>query len=354
MDFAIDGTIWEDFAPNPFQFSFIALLEGLYARGHKITILGKNGQAPPDPGAFRSLGQEGFQWLKPEPSLSERLSRHGWVQKTIPRIMKSRNLDAWLSVEGGAYPPGVAQAIFVLKHPEVAHLRVPGRKWLTFSESTAAILAASTPEAADRIFRVFPLYESLGKGGTAEVFKAKYTNGREYFLWMGPMHTGGTWIEVLKAFSLFKARQRSQMPLLLAPWNKPEEEALRNLGSYKYKSDVHVLEADPLVRAEAVRFAYALINNDPGDEIGWSASMAVGENVPLISVPSLASEWAGSSVEWLTQGDPATLSAGMMRLYTDERFRSQLLSRIGDLQGKRNSEGLISVYEEVLLKRTGQ
>lgn len=206
MDFAIDGTIWEDFAPNPLQFSFIALLEGLYARGHKITILGKIGQAPPDPRAFRSLGKEGFQWLKAEPSFSERLSRHGWIQKTIPRVMKSRNLSLWLGLEGEAYPQNVPQAIFVLKNPEVsgsnqgarplkaretyiAHLNVPERRWLTFSASTAAVLLEYNRAAANRIFSVFPLYESLREGGNAEEFKAKYTNGREYFLWMGPMQT---------------------------------------------------------------------------------------------------------------------------------------------------------------------
>jgi hypothetical protein len=372
MNFAIDGTIWEDFPPNPFQFSLIALLEGLCARGHKVTILAKSMEAPPDQGLFASFPQGSFQWLKAESSLPERLSRNGWIQKTIPRQMKSRGLAQWVGIEGEAYPSGVAQAIFLTKSQEPdkdaltsrqaqasrqvwgGRLADPERIWLTFTLKTARILEEDIPEAKGRIFYVPALYRKMASVSNAEQFKAVYADSREYFLWWGPMKTGGPWVEALKAFSLFKARQRSHMPLLLAPWNKPNEEVMRNLGAYKYKNDVHLLAEDPQIRTEAVRFAYALLNNIPQDEIGWAAALAIGEGVPLISIPNKGADWAGSTVEWVHHGDPQSLAAAMMHLYTDERFRSQLLSRIADLKEKRDPDLLISVYEEVLLKRTGQ
>jgi hypothetical protein len=372
MDFAIDGTIWEDFPRNPFQFSVIALLEGLCARGHKVTILGKSAGELPDRELFATLPPGSFQWLKAESLLTEKLSRYGWVQRTVPRVMKSRGLDMWIGIAGGGYPQGVAQANFLTKGPDpgkevlsgrqdresrqrwTLQLGEPDRIWLTFSPKTAGILKEFVPEAANRIICVPALYAKVATVTEAEQFQAAYAASREYFLWLGPMHPGGPWVDALKAFSLFKARQKSHMPLLLAPWNKPDEEVKRNLGSYKYKNDVHILGEDPIIRAEAVRFAYAILNNTPGDEIGWEASLAIGEGVPLISIPDRGADWAGSTVEWVPNGDPQSLAAAMMHLYTDERFRSQLLSRIGDLKEKRNPDLLISVYEEVLSKRTGQ
>ncbi len=360
MNFAIDGTIWEDFPPNPFQFSINALLEGLCARGHKVTILGKSMEAP-------HLWQQAtnvqgrVEWLKAESTLTERLSRNGWVQKTIPRVMKSRGLDMWIGIQGAAYPQEVAQAIFLTQSLDPG---ISGKKtdlwtdleriWLTFDAKIARILEEDKPEARGRIFCVPALYRKEVGVMDAEQFKAAYAESREYFLWWGPMKTGGPWVEALKAFSLFKIRQRSHMPLLLAPWNKPDEEVMRSLGAYKFKNDVHLLGEDPHIRAEAVRFAYALLNNTPGDEIGWAATLAIGEGVPLISIPDKGAAWAGSTVEWVTHGDPQSLAGAMMHLYTDERFRSQLLSRIADLKEKRDPDRLLSVYEEVLLKRTGQ
>src|SRR5579875_254914 len=91
--------------------------------------------------------------------------------------------------------------------------------------------------------------------------KERYTGGKEYFIYAGALQPRKNLINLLKAFSIFKKWQRSNMKLVLAgrlAWKN--NEFLQLLKTYKYKNDVvltgYVAEQElaPLISA-----AYALV-----------------------------------------------------------------------------------------------
>ena len=80
--------------------------------------------------------------------------------------------------------------------------------------------------------------------------KGKYADGNEYFIYTGEIGSNKNLLNLLKAFSAFKKRQKSNMQLLIA--GKPGwkyEEFLENLRLFRFKEEVKLLEYLPLPEA---------------------------------------------------------------------------------------------------------
>ncbi len=72
--------------------------------------------------------------------------------------------------------------------------------------------------------------------------KERYGDGNEYFIYKGIIGIEKNLVNLLKAFSFFKKRQRSKMQLLMTGMaGEKYEEFVRSLQSYKFKNDVKVL-----------------------------------------------------------------------------------------------------------------
>ena len=142
--------------------------------------------------------------------------------------------------------------------------------------------------------------------------KERVTGGKEYFV---SDITGAGMTEVvrlLKAFSLFKKRQLSNMMLILM--GKGHSGVVEKLDSYKYRQDV-ILR--PEVRMEEViGGAYALVRVARRDSLGLDVLNAWKAHVPVIG------EETG-----VPAGDPAPLADGLKSLYKDEAFRRGLIEK---------------------------
>jgi hypothetical protein len=368
MHFAVDGTLWEDAKPGPFHIMARALLEGLSARDHHITLMGKGPDLPPALAAAPKPPGS-IQWLQVDTRLSDRLSPNGWLQKSVPRAMKACGAQKWLGWDGPGLPPGHRQAIFLKDvsgllwpGPEGisrsaasvfaarwgALLRDPSSDVLTFSRQMASLLTERFGAAEGRI-HVLPAFYRQGvtpplPWETRESTKMTYARGREYFLCLGM--PGDHWLDTLKAFSLFKVRQRSQMRLLLAPWTAFDPAFLHSLASYKYRQDVDVLDIADWEKV--ARSAYAIVATTPFDDTGWMPAMALAEEVPLIGTSdSVAREWAEGAITWVRTDSPDSVAEAMLRLYKDESLRGQLLARGRELAAQRSP---LDQYEQVLKK----
>jgi glycosyltransferase involved in cell wall biosynthesis len=155
--------------------------------------------------------------------------------------------------------------------------------------------------------------------------KESITGGKEYFLYTGSISPGNHIITLLKAFSLFKKRQLSNLQLVLAgPILWPLGGFEEKLATYRYRSDVIVLEkADELLQAKLLGAAYACVN--PSTSEGFSAFqlMALCCGIPVIS-SSQNSEPESEAV--LRAGNNAEEIANQMKLlYKDENFRASLV-----------------------------
>jgi glycosyltransferase involved in cell wall biosynthesis len=163
------------------------------------------------------------------------------------------------------------------------------------------------------------------------VVKETYTEGKEYFIYVGAIHPRKNLVHLLKAFSFFKKRQKSNMKLVLAGRLAWKNDAfLELLKTYKYRNDVVLLHyvEDETSLAQLVASAYAMVY----------PSLFEGFGVPVVEamrcgVPVLTSK--GSAMEEITEGaalyfDPANMSdiaEQLMVIYKDERLRAKLIEQ---------------------------
>jgi glycosyltransferase involved in cell wall biosynthesis len=160
--------------------------------------------------------------------------------------------------------------------------------------------------------------------------KAVYTDGREYFIYAGAIQPRKNLINLLKAFSLFKKRQRSNWKLVLAgrlAWKNGDFLGL--LRTYKYKDDVvltgYIEEAE---LARLVGAAYALVYPSLFEGFGVPVLEAMQCRVPVLtSGASSMQEIAGGSALYFDPADPASIAEQLMLIYKDEHLRSRLIEK---------------------------
>jgi glycosyltransferase involved in cell wall biosynthesis len=160
--------------------------------------------------------------------------------------------------------------------------------------------------------------------------KDKYTEGKEYFIYTGSVHPRKNLMGLLKAFSLFKKRQQSNMKLVIAgrlAWKY--ESFAESLKSYKYRSDVMLtgyLPDEELALLTAS--AYAMVYPSFFEGFGLPVAEAMQSGVPVITSAGTAmEEVAGEAALYADPADHTTLADQLMIIYKDERLRSTLIEK---------------------------
>lgn len=163
-----------------------------------------------------------------------------------------------------------------------------------------------------------------------EACKEKYTAEKEYFLFIGELNIANNLIHLLKAFSFFKKRQKSNMQLVIATKTVlPNNPFIKSLASYKYKDDVKLLfdlpqQALATITASAYTFVYAPTENN----FYLPVVQAMQSGVPVIvSNTILMNEICGDAALFT---DPAVfehIADKMMLLFKDENKRNELIEK---------------------------
>lgn len=160
--------------------------------------------------------------------------------------------------------------------------------------------------------------------------KDKYTEGREYFVYAGAIHPRKNLMNLLKAFSVFKKRQQTNMKLILTgrlAWKY--ESFVKSLETYKYRNDVVMtgyVPEDELVKI--IGAAYGLVYPSLWEGFGVPVPEAMQCDVPVITS-------SGSSMQEIAKdaalyADPTSytdIADKMMQLYKDENLRKQLIEK---------------------------
>ena len=157
-----------------------------------------------------------------------------------------------------------------------------------------------------------------------ELVKATYTTGKEYFLFSGIIHAKSNLINLLKAFSLFKKWQKSNMQLVLVIDATTDATTfIKSLQTYKHKADVLLLQnktEDELRAITAAAYAFvtpALFN----DNIAILLN-ALQCGVPVIAGNTLPiTEIFGETVLYADCNNVKELADKMMLLFKDEDMR---------------------------------
>jgi len=275
-----------------------------------------------------------------------------WYDIKIPRILKKFKADVFVSADGQcSLSAGIPQCLVLhdlafLHYPSFikkSHLFFFKRYVPKFLEKAKSIATVSEFSKQDIIHNYKTPAEKIDVvyNGVKEIFKPvsadiametrnKFTGGIEYFLYTGSIHPRKNLKNLLKAFSIFKKRQKSSLKLVLAgrlAWKY--DSFLEDLKKYKYRADVVMLgyltEPDlALVMASA----YAMVYPSFFEGFGVPVLEAMMCQVPVItSSHSSMEEIAGDAALYAEPGNFEEIAEKMMRLYKDENLRKQLIEK---------------------------
>lgn len=163
-----------------------------------------------------------------------------------------------------------------------------------------------------------------------EATKERYTQGCEYFVYHVTDNSATQFIHVLKAFSLFKKWQRSNIKLVVTGHSfdhiKQEQQKLK---TYKFRSDVILLEHLPQAEMELLTgSAYAVVYPVLYEGFSQLPLECMTMKVPVIAydIP-VVKEMCGDVALYVYPGNESQLADQMKLLYKDENRRNQLIEK---------------------------
>jgi len=274
-----------------------------------------------------------------------------WFDVKIPAVLKKYKADVFVSCDGFCSLTTKVPQCLVVHDLSFLHFSslIPKTQLLyykyytpRFLKTATSIVTVSEFSSNDIIkqYHINPGKIHIVHNAARSVFrelnsdekmkvKEKYSLGREYFLYTGSIHPRKNLITLLKAFSIFKRRQKSNWKLILAgrlAWKN--NDFLKSLKTYKYREDVILtgyVEDEELARLTGA--AYALVYPSIWEGFGMPVLEAMKSNVPVItSKNSAMQEVANDAALYFDPGSHQELSEQMMLIYKDEQLRSKLMA----------------------------
>lgn len=282
-----------------------------------------------------------------------------WYDVKAPLALRKFKPDCWLQPFGFcSLSSSIPQVLIV---PDLAFLHHPGffawhQRWFyktftgRFLRKAAAVVTLSefSKEDINARYPISAQKISVIPGAAGEIFrpmdwqekqdvKTTHAGGTEYFLCTGGFHPRKNLLNLLRAFSLFKKWQHSNMKLLIAGRFTGQYEALlEKLKTYKYRNDVILTGCLPHAElAKLTAGAYALVYPSWFEGFGLPIAEAMRAGVPVItSDTSAMPETGGEAALYAAPADADAIAKHMLRLYRDETFRSRLVDT-GTAQAER-------------------
>ena len=298
-----------------------------------------------------------------------------WYDFKLPALLKKYNADVFVSCNGICslrtkvpqclliHDLAFLQPLFFMKKSQVIFFKRYTPAFLAIAKSITTVSGFFKQEIISH-YKIDSAKIAVVFSGTSDNFqpisneekaiiKSKYTDGREYFVYSGEIHPRKNVINLLKAFSVFKKRQQTNMKLLLAgKLAKKYGSFQRDLQSYKYRNDV-VMTApvDESERINIIGAAYGLI--DP--------SLYAGAVVPLleamkcdVAVITAADSSMHDIVKEAVLHAESTSYTGiadkMMLLYKDENIRKELIEKGKEIARQYDWEKSAALVWQSILK----
>jgi glycosyltransferase involved in cell wall biosynthesis len=285
-----------------------------------------------------------------QPAARHALAFTYWYEVKAPLALRRYKPDVWVQPYGFCslntkIPQVLAVHDLAFRHyPEfIAWHHRRYYQWFTnrFLQKAQSIVTVSAFSKKDLIkqYRVPAEKIEVIYNAAKEIFqplswnekqqvKDGFSDGREYFLFTGGVHPRKNLMALLKAFSLFKKWQHSNMKLLVAgrlAWDY--EDILEKLKTYKYRDDVVMLGYLPDEQlAKVTAAAYAMVYPSYFEGFGLPIIEAMQSEVPVItSNTSSMPEIGGEAALYADPSDPDAIAKHMLGLYRDETHRSRLI-----------------------------
>jgi glycosyltransferase involved in cell wall biosynthesis len=278
-----------------------------------------------------------------------------WLAIKIPYALKKYKADVFISPESFCSLFTNVPQVLIIHHLPFLHYPhfIKNYLWFykkyvrrsikkakvlsTISEFLKQDIIKEYKVAEDKIWNVGsaanPVFKPIG-WQERENIKDNFSEGCEYFVFGESGYSEKNLMNLLKAFSIFKKWQKTNMKLLVAEKFKYQyKDFVKKLKTYKYRDDVKVLSYSPEQElAKVVAAAYALVL--PTLHEGFSVAIveAMQCEVPVIaSDKSSMREVGGEAALYANPLNPEEIAAQMKIIFKDEQLRSRLI-KMGKIQ----------------------
>ncbi|MEO5563287.1 MAG: glycosyltransferase family 1 protein [Chitinophagaceae bacterium] len=273
-----------------------------------------------------------------------------WYDIKIPVLLKKHKADIFLSCDGFcSLTTKVPQCLVVhdlaflhypsfIKKSHLIFYKYFTPKFLEKANSVATVSAFSKKDILDK-YKITDEKISIVYSAAKKIFqpvddnlkeetKKKYTKGKNYFVYAGAIHPRKNLINLLKAFSIFKKRQKSDWKLVLAgrlAWKY--DHFMKSLKTYKYRDDVVLtgyIDEKELVNITGS--AYAMVYPSLWEGFGVPVLEAMCCHIPVLTSTNSSMQEIGADAA--LYADPANhqdIADKMMLLYKDETLRNKLI-----------------------------
>jgi glycosyltransferase involved in cell wall biosynthesis len=286
------------------------------------------------------------------PAARHPLAFFSWYNFKAPAALRSQKIDVWVQPFGFCSLTTKIPQVLVVHDLSFIHFPkfIPWYHRMYYQRFTKKFLrkakrvvtvSAFTKDDIIQQYKTPPEKINVVHGAARENFKVMswfdreemkegFAGGTEYFLFTGGIHPRKNLMNLLKAFSLFKKWQQSNMKLLIAgrmAWDY--EHVLEKLKSYRYRDDVVLLGYQPddeLARITAG--AYALVYPSYFEGFGLPIIEAMQSEVPVItSNTSSMPEIGGDAALYADPSKPDEIAKHMQHIYRDEILRTSLIEK---------------------------
>jgi glycosyltransferase involved in cell wall biosynthesis len=272
-----------------------------------------------------------------------------WLNYKLPALLRRHKVDVFVSTGCCSLRTKVPQCIIIndlsfLQHPQFftkSWLRFYKKNTIKFLDKAAAVISTSQfvkKQIADeykiqndKIEVVYPGINQIFKPANWQVkdaVKEKYTEGLEYFLYSGSIKSLVILLSLLKAFSLFKKRQKSNMQLVIASsFSFENKDFVKSLSTYKFRQDVKIVDnlSEEKI-AEIIASAYVAISISILEIYNTRLLQALQCDTPLITNNSLLNkETCGDAALYINPDDFNDIADKMMLLFKDEDLRNRCI-----------------------------
>ena len=300
-----------------------------------------------------------------EPPKKNRLTAYRYQRFVLPGLVRDMNADLLIEANGISFRTKKVPQIVLLDERQTyksknlidkmtfpVSLKYAG-KVVSFSKITERGWTKKYPDYAQKSIKLhYAASNHFYLHDLEEIQKVKdsYTDTRAYFTWFCDETNAALWEEVLKAFSLFKKWQHSQMKLVIICYTGMHN-IQQKLKNYKHKDDVVLVDSPlELISSKIIAASYAMLYPAKLTNITLPVLQAINCNTPVIVCKSVA---VATTVEeafyWTEEPEHQSLSKQMILCYKNEEFRRDIINAAIKVGEKYAYECLLDSFE-VLMK----
>lgn len=319
------------------------------------------------PPAKQQVFSKNISWVVSAPKAENALMWKLWLNYTLPAIARKHKASLLIHTGGVcSLRTRLQQSLFIgdlsfLSFPQYfskSQVRFLKNNMPAFLNKAQLVVTASDFIAKELTGRYALENDKIRAAGlqagklytpadwkTKEDVKDKFADGKEYFLFSGEIHPRHNLTNLLKAFSFFKKRQKSNMQLLIAVKNIAAGELfIESLKSYKYRDEVKLLTGLPKEEeANIMAAAYVFVYPSQYEGMGLPVMQAMQCGVPVITSSTGALPGiTGNLALYVNPDSFEDIADKMMQVFKDETRRNELIELGGQQIEKLNQ---IKPYE---------